>query len=303
MDLRQVRYFLTVAEKGSISAAATVLHVAQSAISRQMRLLEDDLGGPLFHRSIAGVQLTDSGLMFLERARFILREVESTTLDVSNFNRGMRGFHRDVRGTVRMSSAPTVGQAIHGRLALDFRQRFPQVRLELTESPTDDALHRLTAGTIELAIVSNPGNQEHIHFTPLARQEIAVFCLPGSKLATRSSVHARELRKLPIIISLGLRHSLETEHGVMQPVIQIDGNEGAAQLTRADLGFAVLPRSVVRTSSIWQGLVAVPVRGFSVARMLAVAKGRPVSLAAKVFRSAVEEQMALCVGEGLFLPP
>ena len=61
MDLRQVRYFLTVAEKGSISAAAAVLHVAQSAISRQMRLLEEDLGGPLFHRSIAGVQLTDSG--------------------------------------------------------------------------------------------------------------------------------------------------------------------------------------------------------------------------------------------------
>ena len=54
MDLRQVRYFLTVAEKGSISAAAAVLHVAQSAISRQMRLLEEDLGGPLFHRSIAG---------------------------------------------------------------------------------------------------------------------------------------------------------------------------------------------------------------------------------------------------------
>ena len=303
MDLRQVRYFLTVAEKGSISAAAAVLHVAQSAISRQMRLLEDDLGGPLFHRSIAGVQLTDGGLMFLERARFIVREVESATTDVSNFNRGMRGFHRDVRGTVRMSSAPTVGQAIHGRLALDFRHRFPQVRLELTESPTDDALHRLTAGTIDLAIVSNPGNQEHVHFTPLVRQEIAVFCLPGSKLAARSSVQARELRKLPIIISLGLRHSLETEHGVMQPVIQIDGNEGAAQLTRADLGVAVLPSSVGRTSSIWQGLVAVPVRGFAVTRMLAVAKGRPVSLAAKVFRNAVEEQMALCVGEGLFLPP
>lgn len=303
MDLRQVRYFLAVAEKGSISAAAAVLHVAQSAISRQIRLLEDDLGGPLFLRSIAGVELTDSGLMFLERARFILREVESAALDVSNFNRGMRGFHRDVRGTVRMASAPTVGQAVHGRLALDFHSRFPQVRLELTESPTDDALHRLSAGTIDMAIVSDPGNQEHTHFTPLMRQETAVFCRPGSRLAARASVHARELRKLPIIISLGLRHSLESQHGAMQPVVQIDGSEGAAQLTRADLGFAVLPSSVVRTSSIWQGLVAVPIRDFSVTRMLAVAKGRPVTLAAKVFRSAIEAQMTQCVAEGLFLAP
>ncbi|OZI26750.1 hypothetical protein CAL26_05365 [Bordetella genomosp. 9] len=301
MDLRPVRYFLAVAEKGSISAAAAVLHVAQSAISRQIRLLEESLGGPLFARSVAGVELTDSGLMFLERARFILRELQSATQDVSDFNRGMRGSNRDVRGTVRMSAAPTVGQALYGRTALDFRTRFPQVRLELTESPTEDALHRLSAGTIDMAIVSDPGNQEHIRFTPLMRQEIAVFCQPGSKLAARSSLHARELAKLPIIISLGLRNSLEAQHGAVQPVIQMDGGEGAAQLARAGVGVVVMPGSVSRTSAIWQGLVAVPIRAFSVTRMLALAKGRPVSLAAKAFRGAIEEHVAQCVSEGLFL--
>ncbi len=303
MDLKQVRYFLTVAEKGSISAAASVLHVAQSAISRQVRLLEEELGGPLFHRSITGVALTDSGQMFMERARFILREVESATQDVSNFHRGIRGFHRDVRGSVRMSSAPTVGQALHGLLALDFRHRFPQVRLQLTESPTDDALHRLSAGIIDMAIVSDPGNQEHTLFTPLMQQEIALFCSPRSRLASRASVCAHELRKLPIIISVGLRHSLEAQHGAMQPVILIDGTEGAAQLARKDLGVAIMPSSVVRTSSIWQDLVAVPIRDFTVTRMLAVAKGRPLSLAARVFRSAIEQQIEQCIADGLFLPP
>ena len=302
MDMRQLRYFLTVADKGSISAAAVVLHVAQSAVSRQVRLLEDSLGGVLFNRSIAGVELTESGVMFVERARFVLRELESATQDVSDFNRGIRGFNRDVRGTVRMSSAPTVGQAVHGRLALDFRNRFPQVRLELTESPTEDALNRLSAGTIDLAIVSDPGNQQHIEFSPLMQQQTSVFCLPGTRLAARSSVHARELRKLPLIISLGLRRSLEAQHGAMQPVIQIDGSEGAAQLTRADVGVAVLPSSVLRTSNFWQGLVAVPIRGFAVTRMLALAKGRPVSLAAKAFSAAIEEQMKHSIAEGLFLP-
>lgn len=303
MDLRRIRYFLAVVDKGSISAAAEVLHVAQSAVSRQIRLLEESMGGPLFNRSVAGVELTDSGLMFLERARFILREVQSATQDVVDFHRGMRGFNRDVRGTVRMSSAPTVAQALYGRTAVDFRKRFPQVQLELTESPTEDALHRLSAGSIDMAIVSDPGNQDHIRFTPLMRQEIAVFCLAGSKLAARPSVHARELCKLPIIISLGLRSSLEAQHGAVRPVIQIDGGEGAAQLVRADVGVVVMPSSVSRTSTIWQGLVAVPIRSFSVTRMLAVVKGRPVSLAAKAFCSAIEEQIALCVDEGLFLPP
>lgn len=302
MDLRRIRYFLTVAEKGSISGAAAVLHVAQSAVSRQIRLLEENTGGPLFNRSVAGVELTESGLMFLERARFIQHELQSATQDVSDFNRGMRGFNPDVRGTVRMSATPTVGQALFGRIAQDFRKRFPLVRLELTENPTEDALHRLSAGTIDMAIVSDPGNQDHIRFTPLMKQEIAVFCPIGSKLAARSSVHARELCKLPIIISLGMRNSFEAQHGAVQPVIQIDGGEGAAQLARAEVGIVVMPRSVSQTSAIWQGLVAVPIRSFSVTRMLAVAKGRPLSLAAKAFRSAIEEQMALCIDEGLFLP-
>jgi len=302
MDLRRVRYFLTVAEKGSISGAAAVLHVAQSAVSRQIRLLEEDTGGPLFNRSVAGVELTESGLMFLERARFILHELQSATQDVSDFNRGMRGFNPDVRGTVRMSATPTVGQALYGRIAQDFRKRFPLVRLELTESPTEDALHRLSAGTIDMAIVSDPGNQDHIRFTPLMKQEIAVFCPRGSKLAARSSVHARELCKLPIIISLGMRNSFESQYGAVQPVVQIDGGEGAAQLARANVGIVVMPRSVSRTSVIWQGLVAVPIRSFSVTRMFAVAKGRPLSLAAKAFRSAIEEQITLCIDEGLFLP-
>ncbi|GAB3115474.1 LysR substrate-binding domain-containing protein [Bordetella tumbae] len=302
MDLRQIRYFLAVADKGSISAAAAVLHVAQSAVSRQIRLLEENMSGPLFIRSIAGVELTDSGLMFLERARFILREVQSATQDVSDFNRGMRGFNHDVRGTVRMSAAPTVGQALYGRTAMDFRERFPLIRLELTESPTEDALHRLSAGTIDMAIVSDPGNREHIRFTPLLEQEISVFCPGGSKLATRASVHARELRKLPIIISLGLRNSFEAQHGAVEPIIQIDGGEGAAQLAHAGLGVVVMPSSVARTSTIWKDLVAVPIRSFSVTRMLAVAEGRPVSLAAKAFRGAIEAQTAVCIGEGLFLP-
>lgn len=303
MDLRAVRYFVAVAEQRSISAAAAVLHVAQSAVSRQMRLLEGTLCGPLFVRSVTGVELTDSGVMFLERARFLLRELDSAAQDVSDFNRGLRGFNRDVRGTVRMSAAPTVGQALYGRTALDFRKRFPQVRLELTESPSEDALHRLSAGTIDMAITSNPGNQEHIRFTPLLEQEIAVFCLAGSKLADRPFVHARELRKLPVILSLGLRSSFEAQHGGIQPVIQIDSGESAAHLVRANAGVAVTTLSVARTSGTWRGLVAVPVRGFSVTRMLAVAKGRPVSTAARAFRGAIEEQVAACVGEGLFLPP
>jgi len=295
MDLRQLRYFVTVADTGSISAAAGVLHVAQSAISRHMRRLEEDVGGELFRRSIAGVALTDSGLLLLERARFILREVESAASDVATFSRGMRG-------TVRMAAPASVGRALYQRTAQDFLARYPQVQVELSESPTGDVLQRLTAGLLDLGIVSEPGSHEHLSFTPLLREETVLVCPPGSAPAARASIRAAELKSLPIIIPSGLRRIFQERHGAFRPAIQIDGVGATAQLTLAGVGYAILPRTTVSTSEALRGLVAVPVEDFGIARMLATVKGRPASLAVRAFRAAIEAEVARCLDAGLFAP-
>jgi LysR family nitrogen assimilation transcriptional regulator len=293
MDLRQLRYFVTVAESGSISAAALLLHVAQSAVSRQMKTLEEDVGGELFHRSVAGVSLTDSGAMLLERARFILREVESAANDVSTFSRGMRG-------VVRMAAPASVGRALYVPAVPAFHQQYPQVQLELSESPTDDVLHRLLTGTLDVGIVSNPTAQENLVFEPLVQEETVLLCPPGSPLAKRRSIAAAKLRSEPIIISAGLRRIYAERYGDFRPSVQIDGGGATERLTLAGVGYAVFPRSTISTSDVLTNLIAVPIDGFEIRRMVATARGRPASLAVRAFRAAIQEQFERSVAEGVF---
>ncbi|MEP9379321.1 LysR family transcriptional regulator [Aquabacter sp. CN5-332] len=295
MDLRQLRYFVTVADSGSISAAASLLRVAQSAVSRQMRRLEEDVGGELFKRSVAGTALTDSGLMLLERARFILGEVENAANDVSTFSRGMRG-------TVRMAAPGSVGRALYVPTAQLFRTQYPQVHLELAETNTADVLQRLSAGLLDLGIVSDPSMHEHLAFMPLMREETVLLCPPGSPPTAGGPVPVAALRELPLIIPAGLRRIFQERFGDFRPALQIDGVGATAQLTMAGVGYAVLPRSTVSTSDALEPLVAVPIEGFVISRMLATVKGRPPSLAVRAFRAAIEAEVERCIETGLFSP-
>ncbi|MFB9267683.1 LysR family transcriptional regulator [Bradyrhizobium erythrophlei] len=295
MDLRQLRYFVSVADSGSISAAAVVLHVAQSAVSRQMLRLEEEVGGVLFQRSIAGVELTESGHVLLERARFILREIENATNDVSTFSRGMRG-------TVRMAAPASAGRALYVPLVQRFHAQFPLVQLELSDSTTDDMLRSLAAGTLDLGLVTEIEAREDVVVKPAWREETLLLAAVGNPICKRKSIAARDLKQMPIIISPGLRRIFEERYGALRPIIQIHSSSPAAELTRSGVGYVVVPKSALSTSDIWRGLQGVPVRGLDTTRMIAWGKGRPASLAARALRAAVEQIVCERIEEKLFLP-
>ena len=295
MDLRQLRYFVTVADSGSISAAAVVLHVAQSAVSRQMLRLEDEVGGELFQRSIAGVELTESGHLLLERARFILREIESATNDVSTFSRGMRG-------TVRMAAPASAGRALYVPLVQRFHAQFPQVQLELSDSTTDEMLRSLAAGALDLGLVTEVEAREDVGVKPVWREETVLVAPVGNPLCKRESIAARDLPEMPIIVSPGLRRIFQDRYGALHPVVQIHSSGPAAELTLSGVGYALVPKSALRTSKVWRGLQGVPVRGLNTTRMIAWGKGRPASLAARALRAAVEQLVSQRIEEKLFLP-
>lgn len=295
MDLRQLRYFVAVADSGSISAAALVLHVAQSAVSRQMLRLEDQVGGVLLQRSVAGVELTESGHMLLERARFILREIESATNDVSTFSSGMRG-------TVRMAAPASAGRVLYVPLVQRFHAQFPHVQLELAEGTTDEMLRSLAVGTLDLALVTDAAPREDIVLKPILREETVLMTPVGSPLSKRKSINARDLSQMPVIVAPGLRRIFEQRYGALRPIVQIHSSGPAAELTRSSVGCAVVPKSALSTPEAWRGLHGVPVRGLNVTRMLAWSKGRPASLAARAFRTAVEELVCQRIQEKMFLP-
>jgi len=105
MNLRQLSYFVCIAESGTFSAAADALHVAQSALSRHVKELEEELGGALLDRGSRGVTLSDSGKVLFERAKFILSQFEEAGSEV-------RAHNKELTGTVRLMAPSSIGQVL-----------------------------------------------------------------------------------------------------------------------------------------------------------------------------------------------
>src|SRR4051812_19334417 len=136
MDLRQLRYFIAVAERGGFAAAASTLNVAQSALSRHVKELEHELGGKLFERGARGVSVTESGKVLLARGRWLLGTIDDIKAEVRTEN-------REPSGTVRLGAPSSLAEILYAPFAQLFVKRFPRVRLELSEGLTDGMSDRL----------------------------------------------------------------------------------------------------------------------------------------------------------------
>src|ERR1700741_3464387 len=136
MDLRQLRYFVAVAERGGFGAAASALNVAQAALSRHIQQLEHEMGGALFERGARGVSVTESGKVLLGRGRWLLGAGDDLKAEV-------RTEHREPSGTVRLGAPSSRADILYAPLAELFVKRFPRVRLELSEGLTDVMSDRL----------------------------------------------------------------------------------------------------------------------------------------------------------------
>jgi LysR family nitrogen assimilation transcriptional regulator len=132
------------------------------------------------------------------------------------------------------------------------------------------------------------------------REETVLLCPPDSPLARRRSVPAAHLRSESIIISAGLRRIYGQRFGDLRPAVQIYGITAAIRLTVAGAGYAVFPRSTLSAADVLTNLVAVPIDGFDIMRMMASARGRPASLAVRAFRTAIENEFEDCMRRGMF---
>ena len=148
MDLKQIEYFVQVAELGSFTRAASVLRVAQPALSRQVRSLEVELRQPLFDRNGRGVTLTAAGARLLAHGRGILQQVERARQDLED-QRGV------ATGLLSIGLPPSVSRTLTAPLVDAFRQRFPRATLSVIEGLSTYTLEWLVQGRIDCAVVYN----------------------------------------------------------------------------------------------------------------------------------------------------
>lgn len=160
MDLKQLEYFVNVADFGSFTRSSRYLQVAQPALSRQVRALEVELRQTLFERNGRGVTLTEPGKRLLEHARGILQQAERARHDLEQ----QRG---SVSGRVVIGLPPSVARTLTGPLVRAFRTRFPQAGLGIVEGLSDHLLEWLSVGRVDFALVYSGSAPQAVELQPL----------------------------------------------------------------------------------------------------------------------------------------
>lgn len=167
MDLRQLRYFVAVAEARSFSKAAARLHVSQPPLSTQLKALEDELGVRLFDRSNRGVSLTAAGQVFFDEMRAVLARLERGKALARNAGRG------DV-GSLSIGFVSIADYGILPPALKAFRSRYPGVDVQLHELTTDAQIREIRAARLDLGIGIGPVDSAELSFQPLTREALVL---------------------------------------------------------------------------------------------------------------------------------
>ncbi len=280
MNLRQIEYFVHVAESGSFSRASAIMGTTQPAISRQVRALEIELDRHLFHRNGRGVLLTDDGTRFLTYAKGILHQLDGA-------RHAITGSEADLVGKVVIGLPPSIGQAMTVPLVRAFRERYRHAELSIMDALSVTLQERLLAGRIDVAVIHNPIPSPLIDVEPILKESL---CLLTSSRTTRTRpVAFRELERFELIFPGAphpIRSLIEAEaarHGLkLKVALEIDAVAVILQLVAEGYGHAVVPYNVVRSGMSGAGVVARPIVKPTLGTMVALVTPtrRPATLLA-----------------------
>lgn len=298
MDLRQLKYFVAVAEEGGFRRAATRLHITQPPLSLQIRALEEDIGVRLFDRGGHTIKLTAAGEALLRRARAILQTLGDARLETQQVGRGEAG-----RLVIGVMSA-----ALLGRLpqVLDaFRQSAPKVDLGIDQRPPKDQIAAIAAGEVDVALlaISRKVRLEHNGVTlaaqPLWHEELALALPREHALAGNCTLALSALRDEPFVSIVD-----SPEIGFHQQVLQCCRKAGfvpnvrhqaqqlpvALTLIAGGYGVGLVPACMAET---WSSIAAI--RRLTAPIRISVSiiwREKDISPSVELFRKVVERKMA-----------
>lgn len=194
MELRHLRYFVAVAEAENVTHAAAKLRVAQPAVSRQVRDLEEELGLALFERGAKSVRLTDAGRIFLEEARAVLQRADDAV-------QAVRAVAGGSRGELHVGYAPSLTVQILPRALRRFQAERPGVRVSLHDLSTEEMLAGLRENRLHLALMVQPTGAKlrGLRFHELARYPLCAAVAPGHRLARSRSLSLAKMAAEPLI--------------------------------------------------------------------------------------------------------
>jgi LysR family transcriptional regulator, nitrogen assimilation regulatory protein len=291
LDLRQLRYFVAVAERGGFAAAASTLNIAQSALSRHVKELERELGGALLERGARGVTVTESGKVLLARGRWLFGTIDDIKAEVRTEN-------REPSGTVRLGAPSSLADIFYAPLAQLIVKRFPRVRLELSEGLTEGMCDRLLRGELDLAVVTTPQPNDHLDYETLVVEQVFLIGPPRDPLLKRGKLTRKEFEGLPAAIVPLSRNPFPP---TVPFSLRVDSAVPMKRIVASGLGYGLLPFSGIHEEIEAGKLSAALLPWMRADRVLALPRGRPVSRATREVFTGLMQVCQDLVDEGKIL--
>ena len=242
MELRQLRYLDAIARHRSFTRAAVDLHVAQSALSQQVRKLEHELGVELLRRTTRRVEVTEAGEVVLTRARRAIAEIDGVAADLD-------ALQNLVRGTLRIGGVPPVGPVHPAALIADFSRAHPGVAISVREDVAFPLLDLLRDGHLDVVMaLVDPYALDGLDGVRLFDEELVVVARLDHPLARAARVSVERLAGEALVASaLGsaLREALETLVPDGRIVAEVNELETLRELAARGLGVTLMPHTVV----------------------------------------------------------
>ena len=300
MDLKQLRTFLKVAQARSLSRASDELRLAQSALSRQIRLLEERIGQPLFTRSARGMELTGAGIELQSRVAGLLEQLEKSLDEVGSFS-------ATPSGRVALGMVPTVSYLLVARIARRVVREYPHISLRIVEGYTGHLIQWLNSGEVDATLLYGSGEGNHLRLRSLVQEELVLAGASGDPLIGSAPMKVAELSGLKLVLPSkphGLRGVVENaaRHAgiTLNVIFEADSFHTLKELVETSMGYTVLPVSAFSRSADAGRYALGSLVAPHVSRQIALAlpANRTDSLATLTVANVVQEEMHSAIAEG-----
>jgi DNA-binding transcriptional LysR family regulator len=272
MDMRQLRYFLKVADLGGISKASSQLHVTQSAISAQIAALEEELGSQLFLRRARGVEITEAGRLLYRHARLILRQAEIAQEEVAHVG-------EVPSGTVSLGLPSAMVEMVGVAMIRACRERLPRIRLRIVEGVSAFLAEFTSSGRLDVSILFVEEAPRGLSVVPLLDEELFYVCSPRSDFARMSKVALTliEAVKTPLVmpeVGNSMRLVVDTacaSEGIsIEPAVELDSLTLLKACVKQDIASTFLPWSVVAKEEAAEEVHVMKVKAHPFSRPLSI---------------------------------
>jgi DNA-binding transcriptional LysR family regulator len=248
MDIRQLTYFIAVAQHRSFTKAAQSLHITQPSLSKMVRVLEEELGVTLFDRSSRQIELTDAGQIILRSAQQIVKSMDDMAAELGDV------VHLK-KGTLRLGLPPMIGGHFFPSIIERFHHKYPQIQLQIVEQGGKRIEPDVGSGDLDIGMVILPLiDESKFEILPLTEDDLMLVVSPDHRLASRERVRLHELENEAFIM---FREEFTLHHLIadackrvgFDPRVLFESSQWdfMTEMVAAKFGITLLPEAVCRS--------------------------------------------------------